>query len=109
MVVVVADDVTDEDALSNARMWIAHAERYSQCENAAIALVWNNNNNKKDLVSERVISSGMLKEFSESRGLPCFEVSAKDGTGINDAFTTTIGMIKQTFFFCKGDTQSQQR
>lgn len=43
--------------------------------------------NKIDLESERKVSTDEGREFAERMGLPFFEISAKEGTYVEEAFT----------------------
>jgi len=48
--------------------------------------------NKSDL-GDRTVTSEMLKSWSESNDIPCFEVSAKDNAGIDAAFDDLASRI----------------
>eukprot|EP01102_Stenamoeba_stenopodia_P022791 TRINITY_DN962_c0_g1_i1.p1 TRINITY_DN962_c0_g1~~TRINITY_DN962_c0_g1_i1.p1 ORF type:complete len:878 (-),score=250.65 TRINITY_DN962_c0_g1_i1:198-2831(-) len=82
-------DVTDQVSFNNIKKWLQECDRYC-CENVNKIIL----GNKTDVHQKRVVSYEQAKEFAEGLGLSYFEVSAKSGANIEEAFTTLGREIK---------------
>lgn len=75
-------DITDKESFGNrVEEWLKEIRNYTP-ENTPIIFV----GNKLDLADKRVIDTSAAKAFAEKNNLRYFETSAKDGTGVNEAF-----------------------
>lgn len=75
-------DITDKESFgTRVEEWLKEIRNYTP-ENTPIIFV----GNKVDLADKRVIDTSAAKAFAEKNNLRYFETSAKDGTGVNDAF-----------------------
>ncbi|KAG5176168.1 ras family-domain-containing protein [Tribonema minus] len=81
-------DVADADSFKNVNYWVANIQTHAPAagrEGICKVLL----GNKVDLPAEhREVSSAAGNEVGEEFGVRYFEVSAKDGTGVQDAFDT---------------------
>eukprot|EP01156_Anaeramoeba_ignava_P024503 Anaeramoba_ignava/c8594_g1_i1.p1 GENE.c8594_g1_i1~~c8594_g1_i1.p1 ORF type:complete len:103 (+),score=49.66 c8594_g1_i1:167-475(+) len=72
-------------------MWIQEIQKYGE-KNVAKLIV----GNKADLVDKKVISTEKAKSVADSFGIPWLETSAKNSTGIEQAFLKLAETIKET-------------
>ena len=79
-------DLTQSKTFDYLKNWIAESEISVGTKKIIIG-------NKKDLVSERQISEDSLTKFCDEKGLKRMEVSAKDGTNVDEAFKTLAELI----------------
>lgn len=82
-------DCTDIDSFNNVKQWLGEIDRYA-CESVNKLLV----GNKTDLVQSRVVDRPTAEELAHSLGIPYIETSAKNATGVNDAFMMIARAIK---------------
>jgi Ras family len=82
-------DVTDADSFKNVNYWMANIQTHASAEPIHKVLL----GNKVDLPSAREIPTDSGREVGEEFGVQFFEVSAKDGTGVNDAFHALVTEI----------------
>ena len=70
-------------------MWLKEIERYAHEDVTLLAA-----GTKCDLVSGRVIDKQMMDDFfsQTTPPIPCFEVSAKTGYGVEELFMTATNM-----------------
>jgi len=82
-------DCTDIDSFNNVKQWLGEIDRYA-CESVNKLLV----GNKTDLVQSRVVERPAAEELAHTLGIPYIETSAKNSTGVNDAFMMIARAIK---------------
>jgi len=95
-------DVTKKSSFDNIVFWLNEVTEYSNTDMTIMLLA-----NKMDISNEQAISSNELREFAKKNNLFYEEVSAKDGTNIEKAFTILIEEIyrkiqKKTSSSCSG-------
>ena len=78
---IVVFDFTSKQSFSHIDMWIENFSKYAGGEALIVAAA-----NKSDLIEDREISDEIIKEWSESRSIKCFSISAKTGSGIKEMF-----------------------
>lgn len=76
-------DVTNKNSFDSLPNWIKFI---NNIENTIIVIV----GNKIDLESKRVISYEEGKKFAEENNMDMFEVSAKEGTGLEDMIYNSV-------------------
>ena len=86
-VVAFVFDVAKKETFSNLQHWITEVDRCA-AETAEKVLI----GNKIDL-SPREVTREEAEAHAEELGIDYFEVSAKDGTNINECFTTIVESI----------------
>jgi small GTP-binding protein len=87
--IMIVYDVTDVTSFHNVVNWIKEAR--SRENDCVILLV----GNKCDLQKERVVSFNDGKSLADKLGIPFCEVSAKNGSGVNEMFScSTSGANK---------------
>lgn len=87
--IILVFDCTDMESFNNVKQWLGEIDRYA-CENVNKLLV----GNKTDLVQGRVVDTNVATEFAESMDIPYIETSAKNATGVEDAFMMMARAIK---------------
>jgi len=87
--IILVFDCTDMESFNNVKQWLGEIDRYA-CENVNKLLV----GNKVDLVSGRVVDKNVATEFAESMSIPYIETSAKNASGVEDAFMMMARAIK---------------
>ena len=87
--IILVFDCTDMESFNNVKQWLGEIDRYA-CENVNKLLV----GNKTDLVEGRVVDTNVATEFAESMDIPYIETSAKNATGVEDAFMMMARAIK---------------
>ncbi|KAL9647706.1 hypothetical protein ABK040_015195 [Willaertia magna] len=91
--VVVAYDITDADSFQNVKKWIDNIEKHtSPNDDITVLLV----GNKADLEEERMVKLEDANNYCKNTTClidKCFEVSAKSGKNVNDAFVTLVETI----------------
>lgn len=79
-------DITDEKSFNNVHYWIKSIEQHSN-ENVEIILI----GNKIDMKEKRAITfeqgSRLAQHYSKEKEVKFFEVSAKTGENINEAYS----------------------
>ena len=94
MAVIIVFDLTNTDSLKNVRNWVRHA-RSQAGDNICRLLV----GNKSDMTDERVVNKEEIKDLAEELAMEFYEVSAKTGENINEAFIHISRDIKNKYFF----------
>ncbi|RVW95324.1 GTP-binding protein YPTM2 [Vitis vinifera] len=88
--VMVVYDVTDQESFDNVKMWVK--EVYSTAgKNVNIFLL----GNKSDLTADRVVSYKTAKALADEIGAPLMEISAKDGSNVQQAFIAIATAVKE--------------
>jgi len=87
--IILVFDCTDMESFNNVKQWLGEIDRYA-CENVNKLLV----GNKTDLVQGRVVDKSVANEFADSMSIPYIETSAKNATGVEDAFMMMARAIK---------------
>jgi small GTP-binding protein len=80
--ILIVYDITDRQSFDDVERWILDMESHTNSNVCKILI-----GNKKDLVSKRVVTTKQGEEFARKHGMVFFETSAKDGTGLYDAFS----------------------
>lgn len=70
-------DITDKQSFKDLQVWLAEVEKYGRQDIVKILI-----GNKKDLESQRQVTTAEAKQFAESLGMKYLETSAKDGLNI---------------------------
>jgi len=84
--IVVVYDITDKESYVNLPGWVGEIEKYGSTNVAKMIM-----GNKKDLPEgQRTTSRDEAAEYAKSVNLPYYEVSAKTGEGIDEAFTAFV-------------------
>lgn len=79
----------EQTSFKNVPQWLQEVTKYALNPNLAKVLVAN----KIDLASERVITADEGSTYGSSNGMQFFEVSAKDNTGVAEAFQWIAGEV----------------
>ncbi|XP_051478693.1 ras-related protein Rab-17 isoform X1 [Apus apus] len=75
-------DITDEETLSRAKLWLRDLEKEFLPDEIVMALV----GNKIDLAAEREVTTEEGEEFARTKGLLFMETSAKSNHQVKDVF-----------------------
>lgn len=81
LIIILTYAIDSSASFSNVESWLKQIHEHSSSE-ASIFLV----GNKSDLKEHRQVSYEQGKKLAETYGMPFYEVSAKDGTNIEDLF-----------------------
>jgi len=84
-------DVTDSNSFDDLTVWLKEIRDHAE-EDCRIMLC----GNKCDLGDQRRVSEREGRVFARNNGLAFIETSAKDATGVDDAFTRTLEEICKT-------------
>lgn len=84
-------DVTDSNSFDDLHVWLKEIRDHAE-EDCRVMLC----GNKCDLVDQRRVTEREGRAFARSNGLAFIETSAKDATGVDDAFTRTLEEICKT-------------
>ena len=76
-------DITSIDSFEHVRVWMDNIDK--QCDNSTPPMKMLIGN-KKDLAKDRKVKQKIGEKLAKEFGFTFFEVSAKDGTNINEAF-----------------------
>ena len=87
--IIVVFDVTNRESFNNVKHWLQDIDRYA-CDNVNKLLVGNG----CDKLSTRTVDKQTVEEFADSLGITYVETSAKNGTGVEDAFMTVTRAVK---------------
>ena len=89
--VFIVYDATKKETFDNIPFWIKQVE---QCASPGtkVLLV----GNKCDCTERKEVDYITARDFANERQIPFFEVSAKDGTNVELAFTTLIAQIESS-------------
>ena len=82
--------VTDKTSFHNLPYWFDHVKKHSSDIYPRPVIIVGC---KADLEYERVVSYEEARDFADKRGVLLVEVSNKDGTNIEWAFTTLLAAI----------------
>lgn len=97
-------DITDRRTFEDKiKEWIEDV-RSKSTEDVSIIIV----GNKIDMEDKREVSTDEGREFAERLGIPFFEVSAKDGTCLNELFTTVGKVVLEKNPKMFDETESDQ-
>jgi GTPase SAR1 family protein len=83
--------VTDSNSFDDLHVWLKEIQENAE-EDCRIMLC----GNKCDLEERRRVSEREGRVFARNHGLAFIETSAKDATGVDDAFTRTLEEICKT-------------
>lgn len=96
MGVVLVYDTTSLETFENLNYWIESLENCSDSESTVKILVGNKTDN---LQSARQVSEQKGRNLAQVFGIPFFEISAKDNTGVEEIFNRLAEMIIESDFF----------
>ena len=85
---IIVYDIASKDSFEKLNFWIEQI-KLNAPENTICILV----GNKSDLGTERQIKKEQGEKLSEQIGMKFFEVSAKDGTNVEEAFQVLVNEI----------------
>ena len=83
--VLLCIDLTDEDSFKNLNYWLTDLQKHAP-ENIARVLLCNKVDLCQGETSQRKIMEGTVSQFTQENEMRHFEVSAKTGENINEAF-----------------------
>lgn len=86
-------DITNKQSFVDLQLWLSEVEKHGR-ENVVKILI----GNKKDLESQRQVSSEEASKFAESQGMKYLETSAKDGLNIEESFVNLVKEMKKKNF-----------
>jgi len=81
--IILTFDVTDINSFLKVRHWLSEIKKNAP-DGTRVLLV----GNKSDLQSKRMVDAKEAQAFAEKSGLKYMETSAKDGTNVEEVFTT---------------------
>jgi len=81
--IILTFDVTDINSFLKVRHWLSEIRKNAP-EGTRVLLV----GNKSDLQSKRMVDAKEAQSFAEKSGLKYMETSAKEGTNVEEVFTT---------------------
>lgn len=84
-IIIVCFDVTDVQSFNDLEYWISDCQK-NLTETVIMVIC----GTKIDLEKKRLISFDEAKKFADYKNLDYFEVSSKDGNGVNYMFETVI-------------------
>jgi Ras-related protein Rab-1A len=90
--VIIMYDVTNEKSFDSVKQWLLEVDRYATGTVNKIIV-----GNKSDL-QNRVISHVTANQYADGIGLPLFEVSALDGSNVEDTFHSLLKSITNRMF-----------
>ena len=88
--IIIVYSATQEDTFNNIPNWLGEIERYAHRDVKLLLL-----GTKCDCTSRKVVEYTRAREFASERQIPFFEVSSKDGTNVELAFTDFIAQLRQ--------------
>lgn len=86
-------DITNKQSFVDLQLWLSEVEKHGR-ENVVKILI----GNKKDLESQRQVSTEEASKFAESQGMKYLETSAKDGLNIEESFVNLVKEMKKKNF-----------
>ena len=89
---IIVYDISDIESFEKLDYWIEQIKTNSQ-ENIKMILF----GNKCDLIDDRQIKKEEGEEYAKTKKTKFFEVSAKDGTNVNEAFEYFVNDILNSF------------
>ncbi|KAJ1605928.1 RAS small GTPases RIC1/ypt1 [Cryptosporidium canis] len=95
MGVILVYDITNLETFENLNYWIECLENYSDSESTIKILV----GNKTDLQYARQVSEQKGRNLAQVFGIPFFEISAKNNTGVEEMFNQLAEMIIESESF----------
>ncbi|KAL9644978.1 hypothetical protein ABK040_004471 [Willaertia magna] len=101
--IFVVFDLTNEQSFVNLTKWIQQIKSNAS-ENVVIMLV----GNKSDLVHKRVIDRSRAEEFAKQCSIPYFETSAKDASGVKDAFDQMVEKLIQAGNYAESEVNRRK-
>ena len=84
-IIIICYDITDIHSFNDLDYWINDS-----CKNILEPVLMAICGTKSDLDKKRVVLFSDAKNFADYKNLPYFEISSKDGIGINNMFETLI-------------------
>ena len=89
--IVIVYSATDEDSFNSVECyWLKHVQQYCSVGTKLLLL-----GNKCDAERGKKVDYSTVKDFAEEKGIPFFEVSAKDGTNVELAFLTLLSELAE--------------
>lgn len=80
-------DITEKKSFDNIKKWVNDSEKLDiNCKKILVG-------NKCDLDDKRVISKEELNDFIEEKKIQGFEISAKNGKNVQEAFHNLVAVI----------------
>ena len=89
---VLVYDITSRQSFEHAQRMLKELDMYEQAECPKILL-----GNKSDASMKRAVAVDEARQFAMGWRLPYVEVSAKSGTGVDDAFMKLVVALKDNF------------
>ncbi|EFA75091.1 Rab GTPase [Heterostelium album PN500] len=88
---IIVYDITSMESFNSIKRWLIDVDRFASPSVLKLIV-----GNKCDLNSKRAVDFKVAKKFSDDLNIPILETSAKDSTGIDDAFTQLAANIKKS-------------
>ncbi|GAM23160.1 hypothetical protein SAMD00019534_063350 [Acytostelium subglobosum LB1] len=88
---IIVYDITSMDSFNSIKRWLIDVDRFASPSVLKLIV-----GNKCDLNNKRAVDFKVAKKFSDEYNIPILETSAKDSTGIDDAFTRLAADIKKS-------------
>jgi small GTP-binding protein len=92
--IILACAVNNRNSFYNLRNWLNSIKDNTNEEKIQIIII----GNKCDLVDEREVSTEEIAKKAKELDVEFFETSAKDNSGIDDAFNTIIDKVVKTIY-----------
>ncbi|EGG15346.1 Rab GTPase [Cavenderia fasciculata] len=88
---IIVYDITSMDSFNSIKRWLIDVDRFASPSVLKLIV-----GNKCDLNNKRAVDFKIAKKFSDELNIPILETSAKDSTGIDEAFTKLAADIKKS-------------
>lgn len=90
-------DITDRRSFDNVKSYWLNEVRKHAPTNAVVMLV----GNKCDMVEQRTVPFVVAEKFASENGISLFEVSAKSGINVEDAFIELASSMRERILLSK--------
>jgi len=95
--IIITSSIIDRDSFINLKKWFYSIKDNNTYDNLQIILV----GSKCDLEEERKVQKSEFEKVANELKVKFFETSAKEGTGINDAFDCIVNLTVYSIYKSK--------